>query len=383
MPEEIVIEEKPAVVEATAQPKLVSAGKPVAFNPNGPAPQKETPPVGSNAATEAAAATTETTAPVITDEQLKTYLESQGIKYEGIDKLKEKVNYEAPAVTTELTEEQKTEAARAEEKRMLDFYIQNGGTADQFVAIKNLLSSDLTQLSVQDIKADMKKEGFDDEEIETVLKERYYQINTEELEQGENETDEDFAKRKASIEKKVAYGAKKVASRGSIIKTKAESFFTGLKDALKSEDLLKQEEVQLASNVDEALKNLPRKMTFQLGKYDDKDIAPVDHEVSEESITAVSALLKDPVQRKQFLFNADDSLNVTKLAEVLVRNHELERAIKGALLEGGTRQVAELEKVFPSTAQALGVGGNNGSVQGQKGKIVSAGKPIQFKPSRR
>lgn len=370
MPEEVTTEEKKPEVASRGKVETIIPGtQPV----NKEVPQKEKEAEGIIIEDKAGTAALE-----MTEEQLKAFFEKQGMKYEGLDKLKEKVNYEVPAQTVELTKEQKEEQAKAEEKRVLDFYIANGGTAESYVAIKNiLLSEDLTSLTVTEIKADMKKEGFNDEEIETVLKERYYQIKTEEIVQGDEEEDADFAARKAQIEKKVAYGAKKIANRSSIIKTKAEGFFTGLKDAIKAEDLLKQEEIQLQSNVDEVLAKLPRKLTFELGKSDNIDLPPVQHEIAEESIAKVSALLKDPEKRKQFLFNQDDSLNVAKLAEIMVRNEELERIAKLSLLEGQSRQVKIFKEVFPSHAQDLGVGGSSAPVKVKTGNVTQRGKPVR------
>lgn len=307
--------------------------------------------------------------PELSDEQLKAFFESKGMKYEGLDNLKEKINYVAPENKPELTEEQKAAAVQAEEKRMLDYYIANGGTIDSFAGLKSILNADLTELSIAEITGDMLKNGFTQEEVDSVLKERYYQIKEDEieqavqsLEQGTDEEDADFAKRqeayKASLQKKIAFGASKITGRGTNIKSKAEAIFNGLKEALQAEDLEKQKEVTLQSNVDKALANLPRKFTLQLGKHDDVDIAPIDHEVSDESIASVSALLKDSAQRKQLLYNQDDSLNVDKLAEILVRNAELERVAKLALLEGGTRQVAIIKKTFGSNPQEIGVGGS-------------------------
>lgn len=315
----------------------------------------------------------------IDEEKLKAFFEKQGLKYEGLDKLKEKINYVAPEPEKEQTPEEKEAKAKAEDKQLLDLYIGNGGTAEQFVAMKNILASDLTELSIADIKGEMKLEGFSDEEIAEVLKERYYQINLEEITQGDEETDEDFTKRKEALQKKVTYGAKKLEKRSTHIKKTAESILNGLKEAIKNADLEKQEEAQFQSNVDEHFKSLPRKLTLQLGKSNDIEIAPVDHEVSDESIAKVSALLKDPAKRNQFLFNQDGSINIKNVADIMVKNEELTRIAKGSLLEGQTRQVTEFRKVFPNSAQELGVGGNNHRPNVASKQAVSAGTPTRFK----
>lgn len=322
--------------------------------------------------------------PEFTEEQLQSFFEAKGIKYEGLDKLKEKVDYVIPEHKAEETPEQKEAHAKAEEKRILDYYIANGGTAETYVAVKSLLASDLTEVSIAEIRKEMKEAGFDEDETNAVLKERYYQVKTDEidtvvdkLEQGVDEDDTAYEARKvaykASLEKKIAYGNKKIEARKATIKTKAENFISGLKEAIKAEDLQKEEEVQTVSKVDAALKELPRKMTLQLGKVNDQDISPVEYEVSEESIAKVSAILKDPAQRKQFLNNQDGSLNVSKIAELMVRNEQLENIAKVALLEGGTREVEKLRKIFPSNPQALGVGGASGASKAASGNVTQRG----------
>ncbi|MBP8982715.1 MAG: hypothetical protein KBG19_06750 [Bacteroidales bacterium] len=314
--------------------------------------------------------------PSLSDDQLKKILGKRGISLEGdIADLAKKLSG-TPGQQDDETDEQKQAKAAAFEKRMLDNFIENGGTAESFVAIKQIASTDLRQLAEYDIRKEMKEGGFSDEEINAVLTERYYQVNPEELEKGEGESEEDFNSRKEALKKKVAYGTKQLEKRGETIKKQSERALTELRKAIELKDTIGSKEAEFSSKVDEVVSNLPKKMTFQLGKIEDVDIAPVEFVPSNDDIAHVSEILKDVEKRNQFFYK-DNQLNVENIANVMLRNKVLESAIKAVFLEGGNRQVAEFEKIFPGrSASDVGAGGApKGHDKGRKGVIVSAGKP--------
>lgn len=318
-------------------------------------------------------------APELTDEQLKKILEGKGITIDdtGFEGLKEKLNKPVGAAKSpEDIEKEKAAQEAAFEKRMLDHFIANGGTAENFVALKKVAAADLKELSVSEIRRELGENGFNEEEINTVLKERYYQINPEELEQLDDETLEEFEKRKALTEKKIAYGSKKVESKSAYIKKQAGDALAALREAIKAEDSLVEEEAILSSKIDEVAKKLPKKITFELGKVNDQDIPAVQYEVAEADITEVVSILKDTGKRNNILYNKDGGLNLESISGILLRNKLLESAIKASYLEGGNRQIAEFERIFPGrTAKDIGVGGAVGGSKGKAGKVVSAGKP--------
>lgn len=316
--------------------------------------------------------------PEITDEQLKEIFAKKGIEgFDGnFETLKEKLKPAASAAA-ELTAEEKSAIEAAFEKRMLDHFIENGGTPETFVQLKQVASADLKALSEAQITTELKAAGFDEDEIKAVLVERYYQINPEELTQGEDEDVEDFEKRKKQIEKKVAYGSKKLESKSTYIKKEAEQALNTLREAINLKDLLVTKETEVSSKVDEIVSKIPRKLTFELGKVNDQQIDPVNYNVTEDDITEIAGVLKDPAKRKQLLYNEDNSINLARISDLLLKEKMFESAIKTVYLESGDRQVALFETVFPGVkAKDIGVGGNNGSAKnGRKGHIVSAGQP--------
>lgn len=322
----------------------------------------------------------------MTDEQLAAVLKGKGIELEGgLEGLKEKLK--APAAQAPApTEEEKKKAEAAFEKRMLDHFIDNGGTVENFAALKQIASADLTQLSISAITKEMTEAGFEAEDISAILKERYYQLNPEELVRGEEETEEDFTKRKALTEKKIALGAKKLASKGTFIQKQATDALSVIRQAIEDQDLQKAEEAKISSKADEIASKLPRKMTFELGFLDDEKtqkIDPIEYVVQQSDIDDIVTTFKDEEKRKQFLYNQDGSLNLDNLMGVMLKNKILESGIKTGYIEGGNRQVAIFEKTFPSRSpQELGVGGaSGGGNTGRKGVIASKGKAQPASPT--
>lgn len=344
---------------------------------NGAAPAAGAETAPTNGAAAPAAAAPEVKLPEINDDQLKLLLESKGIKgFENFDSLKETFEKASKPADVAPTEEEKKAAEAALEKRMLDKFIADGGTPEAYVAVKQIVAMDLKELSVAEIKKEMKEQKFSDEEIDIVLKERYYQLNPDELEQTADETDEEFQKRKDLTAKKVSYGSAKLEKRSTHTKQNAETILNNLREAIKAEDSKKVQESQILSKVDEISKQLPRKITFELGEVNNTKQDPVVYDVTEADIEAVAAEFKDSATRQKILLNEDKTLNLTNLIELKLRNKYLESAMKAAYIEGGNRRVAEFEKVFPGSAKALGVGGSQqASTQGRKGVIASAGKP--------
>lgn len=338
-------------------------------------PPKDNPPPGVTG-TQGPVGTAGTEAPDITDEQLKKYFEKQGIKFEGnIEDLKEtfeKLN--APPPPPE-TEEQKKQREANFEKRMHDYFIANGGKGEDFYALKQIGELDLRELSISQIRKEAKEAGLDETQTETILQERYYQLNPDGLEKIEGESEEDFKARKESYKKKNAYGTKMLQSRGESIKKSAADTLATLRGAIEAQDLQVKKEAELSSKVDAFAKKIARKVTFELGEHDGKKVDPIQYDISENDVAEVVATLKDPAKRKQYSINLDDSSNLETVAKLLLDNRILNSALKAALLEGGNRQVAEFEKMFPGrTAADVGVGGAQDK-SGQPGVITKAGAP--------
>lgn len=270
-----------------------------------------------------------------------------------------------------LTDEEKQKQADAFEKRMLDLYVENGGKIEEFAALKQVASQDLTELSKAELTKELKAIGITDQShIDAIQKERYYQIEQAEIDAIEDEEE------KALAQKKFDYGKAKFENKGKILKENAEDFLNNLKEAVNQRDFFTKRENEVSANVDEHFSKLEKKMTLQLGKVDNTDIPPVEYEVPQEVIDKARARLNTTASRKQLLFNQDGSINHTNLADLVLKAELFESgtAAKTAYLTGADREVQKFEKIFPyRTASALGTGTsqqNNGSA----GKVASIGK---------
>jgi hypothetical protein len=255
---------------------------------------------------------------------------------------------------------------------MLDKFIDAGGTAEQYVAMKSVAGMDPKALSQESTTKELKEAGFSDEEVRVIIKERYYQIDGTGIQRDDDESDEDFTSRKALLEKKAAYGEKRLQSAGQPLKVNAETLLNNLRDAVRAEDLQKQNEAKFLSSVDEGLKKFPSKLTFELGEVDDKKLDPVHFEVNEVQKAKVREILSDPAKRQQYFFNPDSTIDLQKVIGVILKNEALETIVKDSFLEGGNRQVKAFRGVFPNSAYAVGVGG---TPETTVGKIVKAGQP--------
>lgn len=328
---------------------------------------------GAAAPAAAAPASAEPKLPEVSDEQLRQLLEGKGIKFEGdFEGLKSKLT--TPAAPVELTAEQKAEAEKVLDQRMLNKWIKDGGTAEEYVTMKQILAADKQQLAMAARLKELTDKGFSAEQAAEILKERYYQLNPEELVKAEDEDDDTFKKKKELITKKANYGKEKFESRSSQIRKDAEDRLNAIREAITNEDAAIAAEAKFSSTVEEFSKTVPRKLTFELPEVEGKKLAPVVYDVKDSDVAAVTDMLKDPAKRKQILFNEDGKLDLSKAFGLLLKNQVYESSIVASYNEGGNRQVEEIKKVFPGSPFDLGVGGNSVR-KAEPGKITKAGKP--------
>lgn len=275
----------------------------------------------------------------------------------------------------EPTPEEITAAEKALDKRMLDIYVDAGGTIEQYSLLKSYATADLTELSKADLTAELKAAGITDPaHIEAIQKERYYQIEQAEIDKIEDDAEKELA------QKKLDFGKKKFEAKGAHKKEQAVQFFNTLKEAIKEQDLQSTKENEFSSNVEEHFKKVERKIALQLGQVNDTNIDPVNFEVPEAAIAKAKEILKTPASRKQLLFTPEGEINLSSLAELVLKSEMFDSAIKTAYLEAGDRQVEEFKKVFPFIdPKAIGVGGSAKTKTG-KGNIVKAGPPQKFTP---
>lgn len=322
------------------------------------------------------------------DEQLKELLKGKGIEFAGsLEEMKEKLK----PVTAAETPEELAKKEEAVEKRMLDLFVANGGKVEQFVDVKKIMTADLSEISKQQLKDELIEAGVDETEVDAVVKQMFLQEDLATIEQDEDETAEQFEARKAKLEKKVKYGAEKLANRSSHIQAQAKGIYEGLKKQVEKIDSDTATEAALQSSIDTHLQTVPREMKIEVGKVTlgdnvEIEVAPIDIKIPEEAITALSEQLKDPKQRDALFYDTKGNLDIAKISELYLRNKVLETAVKSSYIKGetngATRQVEEFRKRFPSnSAYAVGVGGA-ATKHVDKTAVASTGKPQRMQPQR-
>lgn len=314
---------------------------------------------------------TQDPAPEFDDEKFKAYMKAQGIEVNSIDDLKAK--FAAPA--TEKTDAEKKAESDLNTQKMLQKHVAGGGTVEQFAALLQVASMDVKELGKASKINELKAAGFDDNEIANIIKERY-EIDIASLTRDEdNETQEEFDKRKAALQKKANAFSKKYENVGTFVKQNATNTLNNLQKEIDAENASAQKEATFLSNVDKALKSVARTTAIDLGKEDDKEIAPVQAIFTDAHIAAVREILSDKAKRQQYLLTEDGSLDAEKVVKLVLNNVALTSIARASLLEGGTRQVKLFEQRFPNNASQLGVGGDPKKQQVTPGKIASAGTP--------
>lgn len=319
----------------------------------------------------AASVSTTPEIPPLTQEQVKTLFGFDGTPEQLKDFLKSKEKSQP----VELTEEEKRKKDLELEDKILQQYRIQGGDVQNFVALKQIAQANLKEFSVAQLKKELRAEfpNNSDDQISQIIAERYYQFSDEEI---DSLSDDD---QKAIAKAKREYGSKKLSNRSSYLQKQAQDILKDLQDAVAEQDLQVAKETEFSSKVDESLSKMPRKLTFRLGELEGVEIPPVVYDVADSDFQNLADTLKDPVKRKQFFFNEDNSLRVENVAQVMLRNAILESAIKKTYLSATDRQVENFRKTFPHGPNDLGVGGS-GSAKGRTGKLVAAGQPEVARP---
>lgn len=308
--------------------------------------------------------------PVVDEAAMKEYFKANNIEWDGdIEGLKNKLKPAAQAPTPEEIEQQKA----AHDKRLADLFVQKGGTIDNFVALKQLMAADPTEMSKTVLHKQLMDEGLDEEGAIAVSKQMYLEHDLDNLEQGATELDTDFAARKEKLQKRISSGAKVLANLGLPIIQNAKKTYEGLENELKQIDADEKDEVELSSKIDAHFKTLPREFSVNIGKINDKDVAPIPVKITDEDIAAVSEVLKDKKKWEALVYDDKGQFNFAKVAEILLRNKALETAAGSAYVAGQTKQVEEFGKVFPArSAHAVAPGKTPNSASNTK-TVAKAG----------
>lgn len=200
----------------------------------------------------AAAEAAKNTPPVneLTDDQLKAYFEKQGIQFEGIDKLKEKLT--APVTAPTLTDEEKAKIETEKKNRIVNEHLSRGGKVEQFAIYESIIAADKPKLGLQKEIEDLVAMGIPQEEATELANERYFQLTDEQIEGIEDKD----AKAKAIKQREI--GLKKLENKGAYVQNTAKSYLDILSKDLAERDAEKIKMEQHTSKVEDAIKKYQR-----------------------------------------------------------------------------------------------------------------------------
>ena len=116
----------------------------------------------------------------LSEEQRKSFLkELFGDENVDVEAIKEKLKPTPP----EPSEEEKKKAKSEKEIRALKLFVEQGGTPEQFNELKNIATGDKIELSKKKALTEFISAGFTEKEANDMLKNQFYQIELDNIEQ--------------------------------------------------------------------------------------------------------------------------------------------------------------------------------------------------------
>lgn len=305
-----------------------------------------------------------------TEDQMRSWFEKNGIPFETVDALKEKVTAKPP--TKELTPEEKIKVEKDKEHRVLsEFLAEKDATVEKFAALKQVIAADKKILGFEKEVTSLVGEGFTAEEARELAKERYYQFTDEEINALEDEGE------KARHIKLRDAGTKKLERKGDYLQKGTKEYLNIIEQKIADKDADIALVEQHASNVEAAIKKYERKQTIDMGQVEDQKIDPIGFEVPESAITSAKEIIGDLPTLKKNLLTETGHVNLDFILPHIVKSLAFDAVAKTGYLEGQDRSVKQFKAKFGSNMPTLGAtqNGNNG-----KGKVVTAGKPVVGRP---
>lgn len=272
---------------------------------------------------EEAAATAAPTKEEIDHDQVTNWLREKGILTEDatLDSLKPKIEKSEDEIKLE---------ERAKNKEVLDEYINNGGTVEDFVKIEKLTKYDEIELGFSAIKQQYKEAGYSEQKIEDLLKTRYFQLSDEDIE----ELDED-EQNEYKISRELY--AKEAQRLGAQIKNEATFTLNNLHESIKARKIETEIEKSILGELEIFAKNAPKhQLKAPENNTDAFKFEDLTLEYSKEEIDAVVSQLKEKNSREKIFYKQDNQAeNVTFIAELMLKANKTEKAYQEGVLKGG------------------------------------------------
>lgn len=300
----------------------------------------------------------------VTDEDILSFLKQKGIELDSTDDVIDRLKPKPSKEEADAVERQK-------EVERIKLFVDGGGSVEEYNALREAASSKLSDLSLKIEKETLLNNGFSESEVESILSDEYFMSDLDDAyfeDNGYTNEEKEF------FLKKQKYFRTKLGKSAEYIQKMAKEELDRLDQERNRINAEKVQRKNYSSKVDEYLKNFNRVEKLDIGKVNDKDVQPVEYQVSDSDLRTVGDILKNPDKVKQLFFNTDGTPKMEVVAGYLLAKQTESSKIKTAFFEGGSRQAEVIKNTFGATPYDIGVGNSQRNTQKQ---AFALGKPIR------
>lgn len=278
--------------------------------------------------------------PKLTDEEyLADYNERFGTGFKSLEELKPKA--------AEPTDEEKQKKLSIREKQLLDLHIEKGGTAKDFVKQQGIANADTKGLSYAKTISEYMGMGLTEEEAKQEVKSRYYQLTDEEIEEIEDDTEKEQAKKKRDL-----FGTR-LGARATTDQENSKRYLQQLEQELDEKQSDLDADFKLEAEAEGLQKTFERKMVVGLGDFRGLNTHPVEHIISEADLAEVISVVKNKESREAIFLREDGTDNIPRLTQLLMIEKNYQKIVAKAAAEAANREVEAFEKMATKNPKDL------------------------------
>lgn len=316
---------------ATARPQEQNAASarsqpPIAQTQSPAAPQEQNavPASGAQNAAQAAAPPEEV---ADTPEQIAMrYLKEQGISVSNISELQSAMNRTEGG---EESEEQKKRREQQKEQKLLNTFLEKGGTMDDFYRLRKLKEVKDEDFMREKFHAQMREfnPDLDADEIDDVFNRQYFIGADGEYNEHEQK-----------------YGRKRLTEEAQFLRTQESEPLSVVEHQMQLDEAASQSHKEWEKLVDTWSAQMPRKIDIPIGKMGDNDLGNFSYTLSEDEQRDMLQDLKNPNhllevvgEQKDGKFTKKTDLN--KLHDLLLWKRFAQKMIKAAASENYSKGI--------------------------------------------
>src|SRR5690606_30037889 len=167
---------------------------------------------------------------------------------------------------------------RQKEVERIKLFVDGGGSVEEYNALREAASSKLSDLSLKIEKETLLNNGFSESEVESILSDEYFMSDLDDAyfeDNGYTNEEKEF------FLKKQKYFRTKLGKSAEYIQKMAKEELDRLDQERNRINAEKVQQDKYLSKVDSYLNSFPRVKKLEIGKVNDKDVEPIDYQVSD------------------------------------------------------------------------------------------------------